>query len=123
MWGQFEQTKNRNNMKKNNLILVLLCLACAWACVGQPQDGRDFRAELNLLGGFPVFTLAPDGTCWLTSGSGHVYYTETIHSDWHSATPFFHTSIQRDSLPAWTDINQISFLDISDNRHQYRGSL
>lgn len=98
-------------MKKNNLILVLLCLACAWACVGQPQDNRDFRAELDLLGGFPVFTLAPDGTCWLTSGSGHVYYTENIQSDWHSATPFFHTAIQRDSLPAWTDINQISFLD------------
>ena len=98
-------------MKKNNLILVLLCLTCAWACVGQPQDNRNFRAELNLLGGFPVFTLAPDGTCWLTSGSGHVYYTENIQSDWHCATPFFHTAIQRDSLPVWTDINQISFLD------------
>lgn len=98
-------------MKNLNLILILICLTCAWACMGQQQDARDFRAELNLLEGFPVFTLAPDGTCWLTSGSGHVYYIDNIQSDWHSAAPLFHKDNHRDSLPAWTNINQISFLD------------
>ena len=98
-------------MKSLKLILVLLCLTCALVCMGQQQDTRDFRAELNLLGGFPVFALAPDGTCWLTSGSGHVYYTENIQSDWHSVAAFFHKDNHRDSLPAWTNINQISFLD------------
>lgn len=98
-------------MKNLNLILILICLTCAWACMGQQQDARDFRAELNLLEGFPVFTLAPDGTCWLTSGSGHVYYIDNIQSDWHSAAPLFHKDNHRDSLPAWTNINEISFLD------------
>ena len=98
-------------MKKFNRIIALLCLSCTLTCMGQQQYDRDYRNELNLLGGFPVFTLAPDGTCWLTSGSGHVYYTENIQSDWHCAAPFFHTDNHRDSLPAWIDINQLSFLD------------
>ena len=68
--------------------LLLMCVVLP-LCAQQPQRDRDDLAKLNLSGGFPTFTLAPDGTCWLMSGYGFGYYTKDIRSDWHSATPIF----------------------------------
>ena len=89
------------------LMLVLLFLTCTLTSLGQQQEDKDFRTELDLPGNFPAFALAPNGDCWLLSGNnGHAYYTEDIQSDWHCATPLYPADNR-----TWTDINDFSFFD------------
>ena len=89
------------------LTLVLLFLTCTLTGLGQQQDDKDFRTELDLPGNFPAFALAPNGNCWLLSGNnGHAYYTEDIQSDWHCATPLYPADNR-----TWKDINDFSFFD------------
>ena len=54
-----------------NIPLVLVILSLLFSGIAQERENRDYRAELDLLGGFPLFAFAPDGTCWLTSGRGN----------------------------------------------------
>lgn len=89
------------------LMLVLLFLTCTLTSLGQQQEDKDFRTELDLPGNFPAFALAPNGDCWLLSGNnGHAYYTEDIQSDWHCSTPLYPADNR-----TWTDINDFSFFD------------
>ena len=89
-----------------NIPLVLVFLSLLISGMAQERENRDYRAELDLQGSFPLFALAPDGTCWLTSGRGKVYYTDDIHSDWHCASPLF---LVNDNT--WITVNQLSFID------------
>lgn len=86
--------------------LVLVILSLLFSGIAQERENRDYRAELDLRGGFPIFALAPDGTCWLTSGWGKVYYTDDIHSNWHCASSLF---LVNDNT--WITVHQFSFID------------
>lgn len=46
-----------------NISFVLVILSLLFSGIAQEHENRDYRAELDLLGGFPLFALAPDGTC------------------------------------------------------------
>ena len=90
------------------LLSLLMVGSLVWAspCMAQQQSNRDYRAELNLSGGFPSFTLAPDGNCWFMSGEGRGYYTKDIRSFWHPATPIFPSGKEK-----WTDHARITFIN------------
>ncbi len=90
-----------------NITFVLVILSLLFSGMAQEHENRDYRAELDLLGGFPIFALASDGTCWLTSGRGKVYYTDDIHSDWHCASP-----LDLDDN-TWIELGDFAFLDSS----------
>ena len=90
------------------LLSLLMVGSLVWAspCMAQSQNNRDYRAELNLSGGFPAFTLAPDGNCWFMSGEGRGYYTKDIRSFWHPATPIFPSGKEK-----WIDHARITFIN------------
>lgn len=72
------------------LTLVLLFLTCTLTSLGQQQDDKDFRTELDLPGNFPAFALAPDGNCWLLSGNnGHI----TLRTSSRTGTAPHHSTL------------------------------
>ena len=73
--------KHRPLMKNRLLLLPLLLIGLH--TLSAQDDGRDYRAVLDVRGRTNEISVSPSGRIWLTTLLGNLYYAEGPDANWH----------------------------------------
>jgi hypothetical protein len=62
------------------ILLLSFFVICLIDLFGQKKD---FRAPLNVMGGIDKISVLPNGSVWLGTRAGELYYTDDFDKSWH----------------------------------------